>query len=120
VSVSSDVLTLLLDLRSMGLACDATYGAGIIVAAIEDNGRPPQYDDGGEITRRTATATVARSQVPSPVKGESLTVIGTAWAGTWRIVEVGSTDDGSWSLTLQADALTAVRAPGARRLAGGE
>ena len=119
MTLADDVGILLGDLFALGLACQATYGASTIAVAIEDAGQPPSFDAVGEITSRTATATVARAQVPTPAKGESLVVASGSWAGTWYITEVGGGDDGAWSLTLQADALTAARSPNARRLAGG-
>jgi hypothetical protein len=121
MSLAADVLVLLRDLLALGLAVEGSWGdpPAAVVLAIEDAGRPPQYDAGGEVEARTATATAAQSQMPSPRKGQPIIVSAGPWAGAWTIVEVGAVDDGSWTLQLRADDLVSVRSPGARRLAGG-
>lgn len=117
--LDDDMAAIHTDLAGMGMADAVSYdpvsGATVaIIATLNEQAEQYLIDEGGEKRRRTCTLDVRRSQVALPVKGDRVTVLSGAFAGTWTVVDTGTADSGGWLLTVRLD--DRVKAGTGRRL----
>lgn len=119
--VKDDLLACLADATDLGMAdaCDYTTQAGPVItttlACVEESG-PNIEDVGGEVRRRTLQALGPAEDFAAPKREELVQIATGPYAGSWRIIAIGSRDSAGQLLTLREDARIRMRPPGVERM----
>ena len=107
--LDKDLARIHTDLYRQGLADSVTYtiaatsAASTITGTFAELPEPFLHDEGSEKRRRTCSFECRRSVVATPAKGDTVAAAIGAYAGTWTVIELGSSDDGGHLLTVRLD-----------------
>lgn len=106
--LDDDLAAIHADALALGMADSVTYttAAGVassITGTFAELPEPFLHDEGAEKRRRTCSFECRRSVVATPAKGDTVTAASGAYAGTWTVIELGSSDDGGHLLTVRLD-----------------
>ena len=122
MSLSGDSLILLRDLRSVGLAVNATYNPKVgspltCIAAVEIQGIEESEELPGQVQRTIASITISMDEVEDVQYESNITISTGKWAGKY-VIYGWQNDDDSWILDTRTDVGTRARSADVRRLAG--
>lgn len=101
--LDDDLAAIHSDALSLGMANSITYNGVPITATFSESAEPFFHDEGAEKRRRTCVLDVRRASVASPAKGDTVVSTAGAYAGTWTVVDLGSSDDAGHVLTVRLD-----------------
>lgn len=101
--LDDDLAAIHSDALALGMATSVTYNGTAITATFSESAEPFLHDEGSEKRRRTCILDVSRSAVSAPAKGDIVVSASGAYAGTWTVVDLGSSDDAGHVLTIRLD-----------------
>jgi hypothetical protein len=107
--LDDDLAMIHADALALGMADTVIYitAAGVsipdVTGTFAELPEPFLHEDAAEVRRRTCTFECRRSIIAAPAKGDTITAAAGAYAGTWSVVDLGSSDDGGHVLTVRLD-----------------
>jgi hypothetical protein len=101
--LDDDLAMIHADALALGMATACTYAGTAITATFQETPQPFINDEGSEVRRREASISVAVADVATPAKGDAVVVASGVYAGTWKVIEISTPDDGCLMLTCRFD-----------------